>query len=203
MSGLQHLRHNGVDLAYRHITGAGPLIVFLHGYMSDMTGSKAEALADWAVVQGRACLRLDYSGCGASGGDFLDGSIGRWTSDALAVIDHVAPGAPVLLVGSSMGGWIALRLGLALGDRLAGLAGIAAAPDFTDWGLDINAAEAAQLAAQGWFARPTRIMTRRAIAIHGPCWMMRRRSGCSAARLPSRHRCGCCTGSRTMQCPGR
>jgi pimeloyl-ACP methyl ester carboxylesterase len=155
MSGLQHLRHNGVDLAYRHITGAGPLIVFLHGYMSDMTGSKAEALADWAVVQGRACLRLDYSGCGASGGDFLDGSIGRWTSDALAVIDHVAPGAPVLLVGSSMGGWIALRLGLALGDRLAGLAGIAAAPDFTDWGLDINAAEAAQLAAQGWFARPT------------------------------------------------
>jgi pimeloyl-ACP methyl ester carboxylesterase len=155
MTMLHHLRHDGADLAYRHIPGEGPLIVFLPGYMSDMTGSKAEALAAWAVAQGRACLRLDYSGCGASGGEFLDGSIGRWTADALALIVHVAPGAQVLLVGSSMGGWIALRLGLALGGRLAGLVGIAAAPDFTDWGLDINADEAAQLDAQGWFARPT------------------------------------------------
>ena len=152
---LQHLTHNDAALAYRHTPGAGPLIVFLPGYMSDMTGSKAEALADWAAARGHACLRLDYSGCGASGGDFLDGSIGRWTGDARALIDHVATDAPVLLVGSSMGGWIALRLGLALGERLAGLVGIAAAPDFTDWGLTISADEAAALGAQGWFGRPT------------------------------------------------
>jgi pimeloyl-ACP methyl ester carboxylesterase len=150
-----YLQHQGVALAYRHCAGAGPLIVFLPGYMSDMTGSKAEALDGWAAASGRAYLRLDYSGCGASGGDFLDGSIGRWTADALTVIDHVAPGARVLLVGSSMGGWIALRAGLALGARLAGLVGIAAAPDFTDWGLELSDADRAALASQGWFTRPS------------------------------------------------
>jgi pimeloyl-ACP methyl ester carboxylesterase len=149
------LSHNGTSLAYRHAPGTGPIVVFLPGYMSDMTGSKAEALAEWAVAHGRACLRLDYSGCGASGGAFLDGSISRWTDDAHAVISHVAPDAPVLLVGSSMGGWIALRLGMALGPRLAGLVGIAAAPDFTRWGLDLNAADRHALAAQGWFTRPS------------------------------------------------
>ncbi len=149
------LDHGGTRLAYRHAPGAGPLLVFLPGYMSDMTGSKAEALAAWAAARGQACLRLDYSGCGASGGDFLAGSIGRWADDARAVIDHVAPGGRVLLVGSSMGGWIALRLGLALGDRLAGLVGIAAAPDFTEWGLAITNADRAALAAQGWFVRPS------------------------------------------------
>jgi pimeloyl-ACP methyl ester carboxylesterase len=152
---LSALKLSDTVLAYRYTPGAGPLIVFLPGYMSDMTGSKAEALADWAMVEGRAMLRLDYSGCGASGGDFLAGSIGRWVADARAVIDHVTPEGPVLLVGSSMGGWIALRLGLALGDRLAGLVGIAAAPDFTDWGLDLNDTDAALLATQGWFSRPS------------------------------------------------
>ncbi len=155
MPDLQHLDHNGAALAYRHTPGAGPLIVFLPGYMSDMTGSKAEALALWAAARGQGMLRFDYSGCGASGGDFLDGSIGRWAGDARAVIEHVAPGGEVMLVGSSMGGWIALRLGLALGDRLAGLVGIAAAPDFTDWGLDVSVDEQALLASQGWFGRPT------------------------------------------------
>jgi pimeloyl-ACP methyl ester carboxylesterase len=155
MDPLQTLDHRGTSLAYRHTPGAGPLLVFLPGYMSDMTGSKAEALAEWATAQGRGCLRLDYSGCGASGGDFLDGSIGRWTGDARAVIDHVAPGATVILVGSSMGGWIALRLGLALGDRLAGLVLIAAAPDFPDWGLDITDADRVLLATQGFFSRPS------------------------------------------------
>jgi pimeloyl-ACP methyl ester carboxylesterase len=149
------LRHRGADLAYHHVAGAGPLIVFLPGYMSDMAGSKALALADWAVANGRGVLRLDYSGCGASGGDFLAGSIGRWVDDAGAVIDHVAPRARVVLVGSSMGGWIALRLGLALGDRLAGLIGIAAAPDFTDWGLDLTAADHAALNANGFITRPS------------------------------------------------
>lgn len=155
MSEVAFVTRDGAALAWRHRPGNGPLIVFLPGYMSDMTGSKAEALDGWAAAAGRAYLRLDYSGCGASGGDFLAGSIGRWTADALAVIDHVAPGARVLLVGSSMGGWIALRAGLALDDRLAGLVGIAAAPDFTDWGLDISDADRAALAAQGWFSRPS------------------------------------------------
>jgi pimeloyl-ACP methyl ester carboxylesterase len=155
MTGVSHLVRDGAALAFRHRPGAGPLIVFLPGYMSDMTGSKAEALDGWAEATGRAYLRLDYSGCGASGGEFLAGSIGRWTADALAVIDHVAPAGPVLLVGSSMGGWIALRAGLALGARLAGLVGIAAAPDFTDWGLELTDADRAALAGQGWFTRPS------------------------------------------------
>jgi pimeloyl-ACP methyl ester carboxylesterase len=155
MTDVQFLAHGGADLAYRHIAGRGPLIVFLPGYMSDMTGSKAQALADWALAKGRSLLRLDYSGCGASGGDFLAGSIGRWVDDARAIIDHVAPAERLLLVGSSMGGWIALRLGLALGNRLAGLVGIAAAPDFTQWGLAISAADRAALATQGWFTRPS------------------------------------------------
>ena len=153
MTGVQYLDHQGARLAYRHTPGAGPLIVFLPGYMSDMTGSKAEALADWAAATGRALLRLDYSGCGASAGDFLAGSIGRWVADARAVIDHVAPAGRVLLVGSSMGGWVALHLGLGLGGRLAGLVGIAAAPDFTEWGLAITAADRTALATQGWFTR--------------------------------------------------
>lgn len=155
MSDVQFLAHGAADLAFRHHPGRSPLVVFLPGYMSDMTGSKAEALAEWATGGGHAFLRLDYSGCGASGGDFLDGSIGRWVDDARAIIDHVAPDARVVLVGSSMGGWVALRLGLALGDRLAGLVGIAAAPDFTDWGLAITAADRAALAGQGWFSRPS------------------------------------------------
>ena len=155
MTDVQFLAHDGARLAYRHIAGSGPLIVFLPGYMSDMTGSKAEALAEWAMANGHSLMRLDYSGCGVSGGDFLAGSIGRWVDDARAVIDHVAPGERVLLVGSSMGGWIALRLGLALGHRLAGLVGIAAAPDFTTWGLDISDADREALATNGWFTRPS------------------------------------------------
>jgi pimeloyl-ACP methyl ester carboxylesterase len=155
MSSLQHLDHNDAALAWRFGPGSGPLLVFLPGYMSDMTGSKAEALSGHARARGRACLRLDYSGCGASGGDFLAGSIGRWTQDALALIAHVWPAGKVVLVGSSMGGWIALLAGLALKDRLAGLVGIAAAPDFTVWGLKIGEAERRQLDAQGFFTRPS------------------------------------------------
>lgn len=145
------LLHNNVHLAYSHVPGPGPLRVFLPGYMSDMTGAKAEAIA----AQPGASLRLDYSGCGASGGDFLDGSISRWVDDALAVIDHVAPQGPVILVGSSMGGWIALHLALRLGPRVVGLVTIAAAPDFTRWGLDISAEDRAALAGLGYFTRPT------------------------------------------------
>ena len=134
MTELRHIDREGIRLAYRHRAGTGPTIVFLSGYMSDMSGTKAEALDAWAAASGRAYLRLDYSGCGASGGRFEDGTIGRWRDDARAVIDAAAPG-PLLLVGSSMGGWIALLLAAAMPERVAALVGIAAAPDFVDWGL--------------------------------------------------------------------
>ena len=134
MSDLRYIDRDGDRLAYRHRAGDGPTLVFLSGYMSDMSGTKAEALDAWAAATGRAFLRLDYSGCGASAGRFEDGTIGRWRDDALAVIEAAAPG-PLLLVGSSMGGWIALLLAAAMPERVAGLVGIAAAPDFVDWGL--------------------------------------------------------------------
>ena len=125
---------DGVRLAYRHQPGRGPTIVFLPGYMSDMLGSKADALANWAAAQGRAMLRLDYSGCGESDGAFEDGTLDIWRDDVLAVIALAAPG-PVILVGSSMGGWLMLLVAVALGNRVSAMVGIAAAPDFTDWDL--------------------------------------------------------------------
>ena len=139
-----HKLPDGRQIAYRFQPGAGPVLVFLPGYMSDMTGSKATALFDWACTQGRACLLLDYSGCGASEGDFADGTLSGWTEDVLSLIGSL-PIAQVTLVGSSMGGWLMLLAGLALGDRLAGMVGIAAAPDFTEWGYD--ASQKARLAA--------------------------------------------------------
>jgi len=132
-------------IAYRHAPGAGPALVFLPGYMSDMAGSKAAAVFDWARLAGRACLLLDYSGCGESGGEFADGTLSRWREEVLALIDACLPGRRVILIGSSMGGWLMLLAGLALGDRLAGLVGVAAAPDFTDWGR--SEADKARLAA--------------------------------------------------------
>ena len=138
-----HALADGRRLAFRHAPGVGPTIVFLPGYMSDMAGGKATAVFDWAMGQGRACLLLDYSGCGESDGNFADGTLSRWRDEVLDLIAAQAAG-PVVLVGASMGGWLMLLVGLALGDRLAGLVGIAAAPDFTDWGYD--AEQQAQLA---------------------------------------------------------
>ena len=146
------LATDGIRLAYRHRAGRAPTTVFLPGYMSDMGGGKAEAFDAWAAATGRAYLRLDYSGCGASGGAFDEGSIGRWTADVLAVIDAVVAG-PVVLVGSSMGGWIALRVALARPAQVVGLVGIAAAPDFTDWGLTLDDADRASLVARGFVER--------------------------------------------------
>lgn len=130
-----HAMPDGRRIAFRHHEGAGPAFVFLPGYMSDMAGGKATALFDWAVEQGRSCLLLDYSGCGQSDGDFADGCLSTWRDEVLAVIDARLPGQ-VVVIGSSMGGWLMLMVGLALGPRLAGMAGIAAAPDFSDWGFD-------------------------------------------------------------------
>lgn len=125
-------------LAYRFAAGTGPTIVFLPGYMSDMAGGKATALFDWAAAEGQACLLLDYAGCGLSDGLFAEQTLLDWRGDVLDLIDAKAEG-PVILVGSSMGGWLMLLTALALVQRdgparVAGLVGIAAAPDFTDWG---------------------------------------------------------------------
>jgi pimeloyl-ACP methyl ester carboxylesterase len=126
-------RGDGATLAYHRTKGDGPGIVFLPGYASDMTGSKALAVEAWARAHDRACLRFDYSGCGASEGDFGEASLDRWRDDALLMIDALTDG-PQILVGSSMGGWIMLLAALRRPERIAGLVGIAAAPDFTDWG---------------------------------------------------------------------
>ena len=126
---------DGTRIDYRRLAaGAGearPGIVFLPGFASDMTGAKGTALAAWANERGQALLRFDYSGHGQSSCAFRDGTIGRWTADALAAIDRLTAG-PLILVGSSMGGWIMLLAALARPDRIAGLVGIAAAPDFTE-----------------------------------------------------------------------
>ncbi len=124
-------RGDGVELAYAHTPGRSPTLVFLPGFMSDMTGDKATMLAAFAAGLGVATLRLDYSGHGASGGQFVYGTIGGWTADALCLIDRLTEG-PLVLVGSSMGGWIALLVARARPDRVAALVGIAAAPDFTE-----------------------------------------------------------------------
>lgn len=121
----------GRSLAFVQSPGAGPGVVFLGGFNSDMTGTKAQFLEGWAQDHGRAFLRFDYSGHGASSGEFLDGCIGDWFADALAVLDGLTQG-PQVLVGSSMGGWIALLLARVRPERVAALVGIAAAPDFTE-----------------------------------------------------------------------
>lgn len=130
---MPSINRGGIALAYHHTPGTGPAIVFLPGYASDMSGSKAVAIDDWARATGRACLRFDYAGCGASGGAFEDQTLASWRDDALAVIDAITSG-PVVLVGSSMGGWIMLLIALARPERVAAMVGIAAAPDFTGWG---------------------------------------------------------------------
>jgi len=122
-------RGDGLRLAWRRLPGRGVGVVFLGGFNSDMTGTKAEFLAAWCEARGTPFLRFDYSGHGESQGRFEDGTIGRWAADAACVVDALAPG-PRVLVGSSMGGWIALLL--ALKRMPHALVGIAPAPDFTE-----------------------------------------------------------------------
>lgn len=123
----------GRRIAFERQAGQGPGVVFLGGFKSDMRGSKAEHLAQWAARTGRAFLRFDYSGHGESSGAFDDGTIGDWAADAMAAISTLTDG-PQVLVGSSMGGWISLLVARAMPERVAGLVGIAAAPDFTEDG---------------------------------------------------------------------
>lgn len=139
-----HPGPHGLRLATRFVPGTGPALVFLPGYMSDMAGGKAQAVLDWAVAQGRPCLLLDYSGCGLSEGDFAQGTLGRWRDEVVALV--AAHGLDrVVLIGSSMGGWLMLLVARALGDKAQALVGLAAAPDFTSWGY--SAAQQAALAA--------------------------------------------------------
>ncbi len=120
-------------LAYVKTEGTGPTIVFLSGLKSDMDGTKAVALEAWATQKGYGFLRFDYSGHGQSSGAFVEGCIGDWHEDSLAVVDQLTDG-PIIVVGSSMGGWQALLLARERPDRVAGLVTIAAAPDFTEDG---------------------------------------------------------------------
>jgi pimeloyl-ACP methyl ester carboxylesterase len=135
MNAIQHLEiGQDLRLAYRHRPGRGPTILFLPGYMSDMEGGKATALDAWAEREGRSVLRFDYTGCGASSGTFEAQTLANWRNDVLAMMEDVLEEQPVVLVGSSMGGWLMLLAALARPEQVKGLVGIAPAPDFTAWG---------------------------------------------------------------------
>jgi pimeloyl-ACP methyl ester carboxylesterase len=150
----------GTPIAVRHGSGATPGIVWLGGYKSDMLGTKAEALAAWAASHGRAFLRHDYSGHGESGGAFVDGTISGWLRQSLAVFSQFTSG-PQILVGSSMGAWIALRMVQELNRagerRVAGLVLIAPAPDFTAELVEpaLTGAQRRDLAEKGYFEEPS------------------------------------------------
>ena len=145
-----HTSPQGHRIAYHKTEGTGPTVVFLGGFMSDMTGSKATHFEDWAKARGQAYLRFDYSGHGASDGAFVDGTIGQWASDARSVIEATTTG-DLIFVGSSMGGWIPLLNMPYFEDRMKGFVGIAAAPDFTEDGFwaSFSDAQKAQLMDQG------------------------------------------------------
>lgn len=130
---IAYIEVSGRSIAYRLRSGASPTLVFFPGYASDMEGAKAVALDGFAERRGLAVLRFDYSGTGSSGGEFEDGTLALWLEEALAAVDRLTDG-PLILVGSSMGGWIALHVALLSAERVQALVGIAAAPDFTDWG---------------------------------------------------------------------
>lgn len=132
MNSLRKLaRRDGAAIAYRRLAGTTPGIVFLGGFRSDMTGTKALFLEDLCRRRGSAYVRFDYFGHGASSGDDASGTIGRWAEDAIAVLDSLTEGQQIL-IGSSMGGWIMLLAALARPSRVSGLIGVAAAPDFTE-----------------------------------------------------------------------
>ena len=147
---------DGRRIAYRRSEGRAPGVVFLGGLRSDMTGSKATFLEAWAHARGLAFLRFDYTGHGASSGDFLRGGIGDWARDAQDAVARLTKG-PQILVGSSMGGWIALILAERMPGRLAGLVGIAAAPDFTEDGMwaTMDEDQRARLLAEGRIELPS------------------------------------------------
>lgn len=150
MTKLAYLEIADRRIAYRLREGRSPTLVFMPGYASDMEGTKALAIDAFAGRRGIAMLRFDYSGTGSSSGRFEDGTLDLWLEEALQVIDRLSRG-PLVLIGSSMGGWIALHLALLRPERVQSLVGIAAAPDFTDWGFTNDAA--AKLTDEGRMTR--------------------------------------------------
>lgn len=146
----------GRRLAFVHTPGRTPGVMFCGGFKSDMTGAKALALETFCTREGWAFTRFDYTGHGSSSGDFEDGTIGAWTDDAVAIIDNLSQG-PQILAGSSMGGWIMVLAALARPDRVKGLVGIAAGPDFTEDLMWARASEArrAELMAKGRWVAPS------------------------------------------------
>ena len=147
---------SGRRVAYRLSEGSAPGVVFCPGLKSDMEGTKALALEQWCRARGQACLRFDYSGHGSSDGRFEDGTIGAWKDDALAVLDACSEG-PQVVVGSSMGGWIALLIARERPERVAGLVLVAPAPDFTRrmWDEELDAAARASLHERGYVELPS------------------------------------------------
>ncbi len=146
-----HESADGTRLAFRIREGRGPALLFLPGYASDMMGTKALALDGWAARTGHAMLRFDYAGTGESEGVFEEGTLARWRDDALAMVD--ASEGDLVLVGSSMGGWLMLLVALARPDRVRALIGIAAAPDFSDWGY--SAEEKVRIVRDGRLEQPS------------------------------------------------
>jgi len=147
---------DGSSLAWRKLEGTGPTVVWLGGFRSDMSGTKAQALADWAQQTGRAFVRFDYFGHGESTGDFVDGTISRWRDDSLAVIDELTSGQ-LILVGSSMGGWLSCLATLVRPDRVKALLLIAPAADFTSklMAPEMTEADKADLESTGVWMRPS------------------------------------------------
>ena len=149
-------RPDGERVAWRKVDGDGPTVVWLGGFKSDMTGTKAQALADWALERRRAYVRFDYFGHGTSTGDFAAGTISRWRRDALAVMAELTEG-DLVLVGSSMGAWIACLAAMVVPERIAGMVLVAPAPDFTEKLMtpEIPPEGHAALAADGVWLRPS------------------------------------------------
>ena len=163
-------RRDGTTIAYHVVAGQLPTVIFFGGFRSDMTGTKATSLDAWARRVGQSYVRFDYSGHGQSGGNFTDGTIGLWLEDSLAVIEQAARGR-IVLIGSSMGGWLSLLAARRLGARVAGWVGIAAAPDFTEKLLlaNLSPEDRAALERDGRLVRPSQyspeptILTRKLI----------------------------------------
>ena len=158
----------GRRIAYRLRGGSSPTLMFLPGYASDMEGAKALALDAFAAERGGGILRFDYSGSGSSGGRFEEGSLALWLEETLAAFDELTSG-PAIVVGSSMGGWLALHLALLRPDRIQALVGIAAAPDFTEWGFpDGETAVAQGLTREFWESGQRLVLLDKEIAIDCP-----------------------------------
>jgi len=168
MTNTEHLECGGRSIAYRLRPGNVPTLVFLPGYASDMEGAKAVAIDAFAAERGLGIVRFDYSGTGSSSGRFDEGTLKLWLEETLGIIDKLTDG-PLILVGSSMGGWIALHAALRRSSRIQAVIGIAAAPDFTDWGFaDADSAVRQGVGRAFWESGQQMLLLRQEIALDCP-----------------------------------